>query len=56
MKFKKVNLTTGSLLLEFVVARISDREVGIGSCSKALLALEELGSWDKDQVSKILKT
>lgn len=43
-------------MLEFVIARISDREIGIGSCSKALLALEERGTWDKNQTRKVIET
>jgi DNA repair/transcription protein MET18/MMS19 len=44
----------GALLLEFVVSRIEDREVGIGSGAKALLALEERGKWTPETASRVL--
>jgi hypothetical protein len=44
----------GALLLEFVTSRIEDREVGIGSGAKALLALEERGKWTDVVARRVL--
>ncbi|KAF2674221.1 ARM repeat-containing protein [Microthyrium microscopicum] len=42
------------LLLDFVISRIEDREVGIGSCAKALLALENRGQWDSARAAQVM--
>jgi DNA repair/transcription protein MET18/MMS19 len=47
---------TGNLLSEFVLSRITNDVEGIGSCAKALLALEELGKWDASKAQKIMST
>jgi DNA repair/transcription protein MET18/MMS19 len=46
----------GNLLSEFVLSRITDDAEGIGSCAKALLALEELGQWDQSRAAKVMMT
>ena len=45
----------GNLLCDFVLARTEDGE-GIGSCAKALTALEERGKWDIERVQKVMQT
>jgi DNA repair/transcription protein MET18/MMS19 len=45
-----VRLTaSGNLLCDFTLSRTEDTE-GLGSCARALLALEELGKWDDIRV------
>ncbi|KAF2786351.1 MMS19 nucleotide excision repair protein-like protein [Melanomma pulvis-pyrius CBS 109.77] len=44
-----------NLLCDFILSRIEDSE-GLGSCARALLALEELGKWDNEKVVKIMDT
>lgn len=46
---------SGNLLCDFILSRIEDSE-GLGSCARALLALEELGKWDNEKVIKIMDT
>lgn len=45
----------GNLLCDFTLSRTDDTE-GLGSCAKALLALEELGRWDETRVVGIIET
>lgn len=45
----------GNLLCDFVLSRIEDSD-GLGSCAKALIALEERGKWDNERVAKIMQT
>ncbi|KAJ8111548.1 hypothetical protein OPT61_g5883 [Boeremia exigua] len=52
---KVLSLQQRNLLSDFVVSRTEDSE-GIGSCAKALLALEELGKWDDEKVVTILES
>lgn len=52
---KVLSLQQRNLLCDFVVSRTEDSE-GIGSCAKALLALEELGKWDDERVVAILES
>jgi DNA repair/transcription protein MET18/MMS19 len=51
---KVLSLQQRNLLCEFILSRTEDSE-GVGSCAKALLALEELGKWDDDRVVSILE-
>lgn len=41
-------------MLDFVLSRLEDHDVGVGLCGKALLALEERGKWDQSQVEKVV--
>ncbi|KAJ4988084.1 hypothetical protein SVAN01_06496 [Stagonosporopsis vannaccii] len=52
---KVLSLQQRNLLCDFVVSRTEDSE-GIGSCAKALLALEELGKWDDKRVVTIVES
>ncbi|KAH6638380.1 MMS19 nucleotide excision repair protein-like protein [Boeremia exigua] len=52
---KVLSLQQRNLLCDFVVSRTEDSE-GIGSCAKALLALEALGKWDDTRVVAILES
>jgi DNA repair/transcription protein MET18/MMS19 len=51
---KTLSLQQRNLLCDFVLSRTEDTE-GVGSCAKALLALEELGKWDDGRVVTILE-
>ncbi|KIW07731.1 uncharacterized protein PV09_01661 [Verruconis gallopava] len=53
---KVLSVQQRNLLSEFILSRISNDASSIGSCAKALLALEELGRWDQDMVAKVLST
>lgn len=44
----------GNLLCDFILSRIEDSEGGLGSCAKALIALEERGKWDPSRVQTII--
>jgi DNA repair/transcription protein MET18/MMS19 len=46
---------SGNLLCDFTLSRTEDTE-GLGSCAKALMALEELGKWDDIRVVGIIET
>jgi DNA repair/transcription protein MET18/MMS19 len=48
------NTRIGNLLCDFTLSRTEDNE-GLGSCAKALLALEELGKWDDVRVVGIIE-
>jgi DNA repair/transcription protein MET18/MMS19 len=48
------NTCIGNLLCDFTLSRTEDNE-GLGSCAKALLALEELGKWDDVRVVGIIE-
>jgi DNA repair/transcription protein MET18/MMS19 len=48
-------LIPGNLLCDFTLSRTDDTE-GLGSCAKALLALEELGKWDDTRVVGIIES
>ncbi|KAF2270415.1 MMS19 nucleotide excision repair protein-like protein [Lojkania enalia] len=50
-----LNNVTGNLLCDFVLSRFDDGE-GLGSCAKALIALEERGRWDDERATKIMET
>ncbi|KAF1936874.1 ARM repeat-containing protein [Clathrospora elynae] len=52
---KVLSLQQRNLLCDFTLSRTEDAE-GLGSCAKALLALEELGKWDDQQVVGIVET
>ncbi|KAJ4338848.1 hypothetical protein N0V95_007946 [Ascochyta clinopodiicola] len=52
---KVLSLQQRNLLCDFVLSRTEDSE-GLGSCAKALLALEELGKWDDGRVISIVET
>ena len=52
---KVLSLQQRNLLCDFVLSRTEDSE-GLGSCAKALLALENLGKWDDDRVISIVET
>ena len=45
----------GNLLCDFVLSRLEDSE-GLGSCAKALIALEERGKWDNEKVQETMET
>jgi len=49
----KLILISGNLLCDFVLSRLEDSE-GVGSCAKALIALEERGKWDNDRVATVM--
>ena len=51
---KVLSLQQRNLLCDFVLSRTEDSE-GLGSCAKALLALEELGKWDDARVVSIVE-
>ncbi|KAJ4406667.1 hypothetical protein N0V91_004357 [Didymella pomorum] len=51
---KVLSLQQRNLLTDFVLSRTEDSE-GLGSCAKALLALEELGKWDDGRVVAIVE-
>ena len=51
-----LTLQQRSLLCDFVLSRMQDDSEGIGSCARALMALEERGKWDQDTASKIFTT
>ncbi|KAF2133017.1 ARM repeat-containing protein [Dothidotthia symphoricarpi CBS 119687] len=51
---KVLSLQQRSLLCDYILSRTDDKE-GLGSCAKALLALEELGKWDDDRVVGIVE-
>ncbi|XPS93767.1 hypothetical protein M3J09_003108 [Ascochyta lentis] len=51
---KVLSLQQRNLLCDFVLSRTEDSE-GLGSCAKALLALEELGKWDDGRVVSIVE-
>lgn len=52
---KSLSLQQRNLLCDFTLSRTEDNE-GLGSCAKALLALEELGKWDDQRVVDIVET
>ncbi|KAJ4345525.1 uncharacterized protein N0V89_011658 [Didymosphaeria variabile] len=52
---KVLSLQQRNLLCDFILSRTEDGE-GIGSCAKALLALEERGKWDNGRVQDIMET
>jgi DNA repair/transcription protein MET18/MMS19 len=52
---KVLSLQQRNLLCDFTLSRTEDNE-GLGSCAKALLALEELGKWDDQRVVSIVET
>ncbi|CAI6277269.1 unnamed protein product [Periconia digitata] len=52
---KVLTLQQRNLLCEFLLSRTEDGE-GLGSCAKALIALEERGKWDAGNVQKIIET
>jgi hypothetical protein len=49
----KLTALAGNLLCDFVLSRLQDSE-GLGSCAKALMALEERGKWDNDRVATVM--
>lgn len=51
---KVLSLQQRNLLCDFILSRTEDSE-GLGSCAKALLALEELGKWDDARVVSIVE-
>lgn len=51
---KVLSLQQRNLLCDFVLSRTEDSE-GLGSCAKALLALDELGKWDDGRVVSIVE-
>ncbi|CBX95733.1 hypothetical protein IAQ61_004566 [Plenodomus lingam] len=51
---KTLSLQQRNLLCDFTLSRTEDNE-GLGSCAKALLALEELGKWDDERVVAIME-
>ncbi|KAI8940447.1 hypothetical protein NX059_004133 [Plenodomus lindquistii] len=51
---KTLSLQQRNLLCDFTLSRTEDNE-GLGSCAKALLALEELGKWDDQRVVDIVE-
>ncbi|CAO2656619.1 Nn.00g054220.m01.CDS01 [Neocucurbitaria sp. VM-36] len=51
---KVLSLQQRNLLCDFVLSRTEDNE-GLGSCAKALLALEELAKWDDQRVVSIVE-
>ncbi|KAH8732914.1 MMS19 nucleotide excision repair protein-like protein [Phaeosphaeriaceae sp. PMI808] len=51
---KVLSLQQRNLLCDFTLSRTEDSE-GLGSCAKALLALEELGKWDDVRVIGIIE-
>ncbi|KAJ6282258.1 RNAPII transcription regulator C-terminal-domain-containing protein [Bipolaris maydis] len=51
---KVLSLQQRNLLCDFTLSRTEDNE-GLGSCAKALLALEELGKWDDQRVVAIVE-
>jgi DNA repair/transcription protein MET18/MMS19 len=55
-QYRNIGLTPtiGNLLCDFILSRTEDSE-GLGSCAKALLALEELGKWDDQRVISIVE-
>ncbi|KAK7182163.1 hypothetical protein DPSP01_012975 [Paraphaeosphaeria sporulosa] len=52
---KVLSLQQRNLLCDFVLSRTEDGD-GIGSCAKALLALEERGKWDSERAQTIMET
>ncbi|KAF1996817.1 MMS19 nucleotide excision repair protein-like protein [Amniculicola lignicola CBS 123094] len=52
---KVLSLQQRNLLCDFTLSRLEDSE-GLGSCAKALTALEERGKWDHERVQKIVET
>ncbi|KAH7123710.1 MMS19 nucleotide excision repair protein-like protein [Dendryphion nanum] len=52
---KVLPLQHRNLLCDFVLSRVEDSE-GLGSCAKALAALEERGKWDNDRAVRIIET
>lgn len=51
---KVLSLQQRNLLCDFTLSRTEDNE-GLGSCAKALLALEALGKWDDQRVVAIVE-
>ncbi|KAJ4372079.1 hypothetical protein N0V83_003852 [Neocucurbitaria cava] len=51
---KVLSLQQRNLLCDFILSRTEDNE-GLGSCAKALLALEELAKWDDQRVVGIVE-
>ncbi|KAJ4322015.1 hypothetical protein N0V94_002594 [Neodidymelliopsis sp. IMI 364377] len=51
---KVLSLQQRNLLCDFILSRTEDSE-GLGSCAKALLALEKLGKWDDGRVVGIVE-
>jgi DNA repair/transcription protein MET18/MMS19 len=51
---KVLSLQQRNLLCDFTLSRTEDNE-GLGSCAKALLALEELGKWEDQKVVSIVE-
>ncbi|KAH3945654.1 MMS19 nucleotide excision repair protein [Parastagonospora nodorum] len=51
---KVLSLQQRNLLCDFTLSRTEDSE-GLGSCAKALIALEELGKWDDVRVVGIIE-
>lgn len=56
IKIGTLGLQQRALLCDFVLSRIQDDTEGIGSCARALMALEERGKWDQETVQSIMKT
>lgn len=52
---KVLSLQQRNLLCDFVLSRLEDTE-GIGSCAKALMALEQLGKWDNERAATVMQT
>ncbi|KAL6703041.1 hypothetical protein ACN47E_010248 [Coniothyrium glycines] len=51
---KVLSLQQRNLLCDFILARTEDHQA-VGSCAKALLALEALGKWDHQRVVAIVE-
>ncbi|KAF2731286.1 ARM repeat-containing protein [Polyplosphaeria fusca] len=52
---KVLSLQQRNLLCDFIVSRFEDSE-GLGSCAKALIALEELGKWEDERAVMITES
>ncbi|KAF2277532.1 MMS19 nucleotide excision repair protein-like protein [Westerdykella ornata] len=52
---KVLSLQQRNLLCDFVLSRIEDRG-SLGSCARALIALEERGKWENERVTKIMES
>jgi len=51
-----LTLQQRSLLCDFVLSRLQNDSEGIGSCARALMALEERGKWDQETATNIMTT
>ncbi|KAF2109339.1 RNAPII transcription regulator C-terminal-domain-containing protein [Lophiotrema nucula] len=51
---KVLSIQQRNLLCDFLLSRLDDSE-GVGFCARALMALEERGKWDDNQVTKIIE-